>query len=416
LSDRVELTVLPSGLRVVTERMPQAHSVAVGAWVGVGARDEPAELAGVSHFLEHLLFKGSLDRSARDIAIAVDRVGGEMNAFTTKEYTAYYTRLPASALGLGLEILGDVLTVPALRDEDVESERQVILEELCLDEDTHDDKVHTLAQSSLFPDHPLGWETAGERSTIAAIAGDDVRRFFSTWYRPEAVVVAAAGALDHDAVVAEVERRFVAPAGGQLPVRRAPGFGVQPLAVQRRSLEQVHLALAYRGVARADTARPALDVVNHILGGGMSSRLFDEIRERRGLAYAVYSTLASYCDAGSLMVYAGTSARQAGEVLSLVDQELARLAEDGPTEDELAVAKGYLTGSFLLGLEDPGSRMARLGTQLTTLRRVRTVAEQVEQYAAVTRADVHAVIERVLAQPRVLAAVGPVTKKALLAA
>src|SRR5262245_25053347 len=181
--------------------MPEARSVAVGAWVGVGARDEPAELAGVSHFLEHLLFKGTDDRTARDISTAIDRVGGDMNAFTTKEYTAYYTRLPADWLALGIEILGDVLTSPALRDDEVESERQVILEELNLDEDTHDDKVHTLVQAALFPDHPLGWETAGDRASISAIEADEVRAFFANWYRPAVTVVAAAGQLEHDSVV-----------------------------------------------------------------------------------------------------------------------------------------------------------------------------------------------------------------------
>ncbi len=410
----VRQTTLASGLRVVTERMPEAHSVAVGAWVGIGARDEPAELAGVSHFLEHLLFKGTLQRSARAIAMAVDRVGGEMNAFTTKEYTAYYSRLPAEAIELGIGILGDVLTAPALRDDDVESERQVILEELHLDEDTHDDKVHMLIQQALFPDHPLGWETAGERTTVAAITGDDVRSFFQRWYRPAAMVVAAAGALDHERVVAQVEASFSTAAGGELPVRVAPSGRLGPSAVQRRALEQVHLAVGYQAVAREDPARPALEVVNHVLGGGMSSRLFDEIRERRGLAYAVYSSVTAYADAGSLMIYAGTSPTQVGEVLVLVDRELDRLVADGPDDEELEVAKGYLVGSYLLGLEDPGSRMARLGAQLTCLGRVRSIDEQVDSYRSVTRPDVQAVIERIFGQPRVLAGVGPLTKRALV--
>jgi predicted Zn-dependent peptidase len=338
-----------------------------------------------------------------------------MNAFTTKEYTAYYTRLPASALGLGLEILGDVLSAPALRDEDVESERQVILEELNLDEDTHDDRVHTLVQAALFPGHPLGRETAGDRATIMATEPADVRGFFERWYRAPSIVVAAAGALDHDAVVAEVERRFSCVGGGTLPRRDGPPDATPAVAVLRRPLEQAHLAIGYRGVGRCDPDRAALEVVNHILGGGMSSRLFDEIRERRGLAYAVYSSLASYSDAGSLMIYAGTAPGQATAVLDLIDAELARLASDGPTDDELAVAKGYLVGSFLLGLEDPGSRMARLGAQLTCLGRLRSVEEAVAEYEAVTPDHVAAVIDRILGQPRTVAAVGPVTKKSLLA-
>jgi predicted Zn-dependent peptidase len=214
-------------------------------------------------------------------------------------------------------------------------------------------------------------------------------------------------------VVAEVERRFTAPGGGEPPARDAPSARVQPVNVLRRSLEQAHLAVGYRGVARDDPARPALDVVNHVLGGGMSSRLFDEIRERRGLAYAVYSSVASYCDTGSLIVYAGTAPGQVAEVLDLVDGELAKLLADGPTDDELDVARGCLVGSYLLGLEDPGSRMARLGTQLTCLGEVRRLDEQVASYEAVTGDDVAAVIDRVLCQPRALVAVGPVTKKVL---
>ena len=219
----VQTTTLPSGLRVTTERMPGARSVAAGVWVGVGARDEPAELAGVSHFLEHLLFKGSEHRSARQIAESIDRVGGDMNAFTTKEYTAYYTRLPASALSLGLDLLGDVLTAPALRDVDVESERQVILEELLMDEDSPEDRAHTLLYESLFPDHPLGRETAGVRETVTAITSADIRRFFQRWYRPATMVVAVAGGVDHDTVVAEVEQRFAAAGRSRLISPSASG-------------------------------------------------------------------------------------------------------------------------------------------------------------------------------------------------
>src|SRR5262249_17496962 len=213
-STAVEVPTLPSGLRVATERMPGARSVSAGVWVGVGARDEPGELAGVSHFLEHLLFKGTEDRSARQIAESIDRVGGDMNAFTTKEYTAYYTRLPARELALGLEVLGDVLTAPALREVDVESERQVILEELLMDEDSPEDKAPTLLYESLFPRPPPGRETAGVKDTVVAVTPDDVRAFFARWYQPATMVVAVAGALDHDAVLAEVDRRFPGLDGG----------------------------------------------------------------------------------------------------------------------------------------------------------------------------------------------------------
>jgi len=410
----VQTTTLPSGLRVATERMPGARSVAAGVWVGVGARDEPAELAGVSHFLEHLLFKGSEDRSARQIAEAIDRVGGDMNAFTTKEYTAYYTRLPASALPTGLALLGDVLTAPALRDHDVESERQVILEELLMDEDSPEDRAHTLLYESLFPDHSLGRETAGVRATVSAVTPDDVRSFFQRWYHPAAMVVAVAGGVDHDTVVAEVERTFAyAGTGGDRPERDAPTSEVVPLAVRRRRTEQAHLALGFRSLPRLDPDREALDVLNHCLGGGMSSRLFDEIREQRGLAYAVYSAPSAYTDAGALAIYAGTTPGNVDAVLDLIEVELKKLVAAGLTDDDLAVAKGFLTGSYLMGLEDPSSRMARLGGLLVTADRIPPVAEQVARWEAVGHDDVRRVIERVLGSQRVLAAVGPLTKAAL---
>ncbi len=410
----VQTTTLPSGLRVATERMPGARSVAAGVWVGVGARDEPAELAGVSHFLEHLLFKGSEHRSARQIAGTIDRVGGDMNAFTTKEYTAYYTRLPASALSSGLDLLGDVLTAPALRDADVESERQVILEELLMDEDSPEDRAHTLLYESLFPDHPLGRETAGIRETVMAITPADVRDFFHRWYRPATMVVAVAGGIDHDTVVAEVEQRFAgAPAGGERPQREAPTPDVAALAVRRRRTEQAHLALGFRSVPRQDPDREALDVLNHCLGGGMSSRLFDEIREQRGLAYAVYSSPSAYSDAGALAIYAGTTPANVDAVLDLVEVELKKLVAAGLTDDDLAVAKGYLAGSYLMGLEDPSSRMARLGGLLVTTGQIRPVAEQLARWHAVDHDAVRRVIERVLGGSRVLAAVGPLTKASL---
>ena len=290
----VELSTLASGLRVVSETIPGALAASAGVWVGVGSRDEPAELSGVSHFLEHLLFKGTQTRPARGIAEAIDRVGGEMNAFTTKEATAYYTRLPAPALALGLEILGDVLTAPALRPADVDSERTVILEELAADDDAPDDRAHVLTLESLFPAHPLGRETAGTRATVAANTADDVRAFFDRWYQPATMVVAVAGPVPHDDVVAQVARCFAAAGpAGERPQRSAPASAVRPLAVLRRSTEQAHLVVGFRGPDRDDPDREALDVLNHSLGGGMSSRLFEEIRERRGLAYSVFSSPSS---------------------------------------------------------------------------------------------------------------------------
>jgi predicted Zn-dependent peptidase len=408
-----DVTQLPSGLRVVTERVPTALSVAAGVWVGVGARDEADELSGVSHFLEHLLFKGTEARSARDIASAVDRVGGDINAFTAKEYTAYYSRVPAEHLPLAVELLGDVLTSPALRDGDVDNERQVILEELAMDDDLPEDVAHRLLAEALFPDHPLGRETAGTAESVEAITPGDVREFFGRWYRPSAMVVAVAGAIDHDDVVTVVEQRFPASEPAPSPARVAPHVEPHPVVVDRRRSEQAQVALGFRGLARLDADREALDVTNHILGGGLSSRLFEEIREQRGLAYAVGSGTSSYADAGALTIAAGTGPGQVPEVLRLIEVELDKLRAGGITPEELDVAVGYLTGAYVMGLEDTGSRMARLGALLTTTGAVRPVAEQVERWRAVTAADVERVIERVLDQPRSLAVVGPVSEAAV---
>lgn len=409
----IRTTRLPSGIRVVSEHVQGSRSVCVGAWVGVGSRDEPAEISGVSHFLEHLLFKGTLSRSAREINEAVDRVGGEMNAFTTKEYTAYYTRLPAGRLEMAVGLLGEVLTEPALRDDDVASEREVILEELAMDEDSPEDLVHTVLFDGLFTGHPLGRETAGLRETVTATRAPEVRAFFEKWYVPANFVIAAAGAVAHEELVGLVAESLATKRTGEAPVRTAPGPTKSALTVRRRRTEQVHLALGWRGLARDDHDREALEAANHVLGGGMSSRLFEEVRERRGLAYSVYSALASYRDAGALSVYVGTTPDKLDQVIALIREEIASLSAKGVSADERDVAIGYLTGSYVLGLEDPSSRMARLGSQMTCFGAVRPVEEQLDRYRRVSQEDIARAIGRVLAGRPFAAAVGPVTRKVL---
>jgi predicted Zn-dependent peptidase len=385
---------LSSGLRVAVDPMPWTRSVSMGVWVGVGARDEPGELSGVSHFLEHLLFKGTPTRSAIEISQTVDRVGGDINAFTAKEYTAYYCRLPARYTATGIELLGDVLTAPALRDDDVESERQVILEELAMDDDNPDDVVHRAFARQVFGDHPLGRDTAGERDTVGSITADDVRRFHAGHYRAGGTVVAVAGCVDPDDVVALVERAFAGMPPGDGRVARSGPAGTLGDAVVDDDTEQVHLIVGGRSLDRNDPDREALDVANHVLGGGLSSRLFDEIRERRGLAYSVFSGLSAYADSGAWSVYAGTLPEYATTVQDLVFAELERLADDGITDEELAIAVGSLTGSYELGLEDSGARMSRLGTMLTTDRLI-DIETQLARWSAVTREDVHRVVQRV---------------------
>jgi predicted Zn-dependent peptidase len=393
---------------VATERVPGALSIAVGAWVGVGARDETSNLSGVSHFLEHLVFKGTQTRNAREISQAVDRVGGDINAFTSKEYTGFYCRLPARHQPLAVELLGDVLTRPALRDADVNSERQVILEELAMDDDSPDDVAHRRFMSHLFPAHALGAETAGSVATVEALATQDVRAFHQAHYRAGSTVVAMCGPLDHDQALAQVTAGFSAAlhGDGRLP-RSTPGAATAGEVIEDDT-EQVHLVLGMQAIDRDDPDREALDVVNHVFGGGLSSRLFDEIRERRGLAYSVYSGVSLFADCGAFTMYAGTQPEHAAQVLGLMYSELDLLLKEGVTDDELDIARGYLTGAYELGLEDTGSRMGRTASMLVQSGRVRPVAEQVQRWFAVTQEDARRVIERVLGGPLTVVALGPI--------
>jgi len=400
-------------LTVATERIPSALSISAGVWVGVGARDEPEELSGVSHFLEHLLFKGSETRSAREISQAVDRVGGDINAFTSKEYTAYYTRLPARHQAIAISLLGEVLTEPALRPADIDNERHVILEELAMDDDSPDDVAHRAFMRHLFPGHPLGRDTAGSVETVKAITPADVRGFFESHYRAGTSVVAVTGPLDHDDTLGQIETAFAAftPGDGRVP-HSEPGPANEGEVVEDDT-EQVHLVLGMQSISRRDPDREALDVVNHVFGGGLSSRLFDEIRERRGLAYSVYSGTSSYTEVGAFTIYAGTQPAHTAEVLELIYEQLGLLIKDGITDDELDIAKGYLTGAFELGLEDTGSRMARTAGLLMNTGSVRPVAEQVARWDAVQQDDAQRVIERILSQPLTLVALGPIHANAL---
>jgi len=408
VTEPIRSTVLASGIRVVTERMPGVRSVTIGCYVAIGGRDEPEALSGASHFLEHLLFKGTADRAAREIAASVDARGGEMNAFTAREHTAFYVRLPSSETAFGVDLLGDVVARPAFRPDEVESERQVILEELLLSEDEPDERVHTLCMEGLFPHHPLGREVLGSDATIAAMDRDDIAAFHDTYYRPANLVVVAAGDLDHDDVVAGVEAGFTnGRDGGRSPERVAPDDEPLERLVLSRPTEQAHLTFGWRAFDLHDPDRYALAVVNQVLGGGMSSRLFHEIRERRGLAYSVYSYSALYSDTGALMVYAGTSSTRVDEVRAIVDAEIASVVADGLTTEELDVARGYLEGSMLLGLEDSGSRMARLGSGVIARGEVTSLDDHVARIRAVGPADVERVISRVLAHAPTAAVVGP---------
>jgi predicted Zn-dependent peptidase len=403
----IETSVLPCGIRLVTETMADVHSVAVAFWVGTGSRDEPGELAGASHFLEHLLFKGTERRSAAAIAEALDEVGGDCNAFTTKEYTTFYIRLLAEHLSLGLDILSDIMWAPALREGDIEAERTVILDEILMHADEPMDLAAERWQASLFPGHPLGRDTLGTAETVQRITRDDIASFCGQYYRPDNMVVSVAGDCTHEAVAADLEQRFAGVRGGDAPRRVAPGPDAVALDVVRRPTEQAHLVYGARSVSRFDEGRWALSVLNHVLGGGLSSRLFQKVREERGLAYSVWSERAAYEDTGSLAVVVGTAPDHVDEVLRIVEGELDLLASDGVTERELAVAKGNLRAEMLLSGEDSGARMSRLGASLLLHGEVLTVDEVLARIDAVDLDQVRDAAARLGQAPRTLSAVGP---------
>ncbi len=403
----IETSVLPSGIRLVTETMADVRSVAVGFWVGTGSRDEPDELAGASHFLEHLLFKGTPTRSAAAIAESLDEVGGDCNAFTTKEYTTFYIRLLAEHLPLGLDILSEIMWDPALRPSDVDAERTVILDEILMHADEPSDLAAEQWQSSVFAGHALGRDTLGTASTVGALGAPEIRGFFDLQYRPGNMVVSVAGDCTHEAVTADLERRFRGQLGGVAPPRTAPGPETERLHVVRRPTEQAHVVYGVRSVSRFDDRRWALSVLNHVLGGGLSSRLFQKVREERGLAYSIWSERAAYQDAGSLAVVVGTAPEHVDEVLRIVSGELELLAAHGITERELAVARGNIRAELLLSGEDSGARMSRIGGSLLLQNEVRSVDELLARIEAVERSDVLAVADELARAPRTLSAVGP---------
>jgi predicted Zn-dependent peptidase len=306
-----------------------------------------------------------------------------------------------------------VLTDPAFRPHEVEAERHVILEEILMNLDIPEDHVHTLLAEALFPGHPLGREVLGTRETVEAATRDEIADFFGRWYLPRNLVVVAAGDVDHDHLADAFAGSLGSVRGGERPVREVPAVDVEPRVVLDDPTEQVHLAMGWRAVDHFDDDRYALSVANQVLGGGMSSRLFQQVREERGLCYSVYSWASTYYDAGSAGVYAGTAPARVAELLSVIDDEVAKLVASGVTEGELAVAKGYIEGSLVLGLEDSGSRMARIGRSLMARDEVVPVDEQVARIRAVTADDVAAVAARVYDSPRALAVVGHVDEAVL---
>jgi predicted Zn-dependent peptidase len=423
----VRRTILPCGVRVISERVPGVRSATLGYWVAVGSRDEIpaggthrhplAASLGSTHFLEHLLFKGTTTRTALDIAIAFDAVGGEHNALTAKEHTCYYAKVRDQDLSMAVGVITDMLTSSVLDPDDFETERQVILEELAMADDDPADVCGERFFEAVLGDHPLGRPIGGDSNTIREASRDAVWEHYRANYRPQDLVVTAAGAVDHDELVADVDRALRA-AGWDLdvaasPVARRPSTPAtltrrRNVLTVRRPIEQANMLIGVPGLVATDERRVTLAVLNSVLGGGMSSRLFQEVREKRGLAYSVYSFAAGYSDAGVFGLFAGCSPAKAPLVAELMVQELHTLADHGITTDELQRAVGQLSGASALALEDSDTRMSRLGRSEITLGEFTDLDESLRRLALVTPSDVQELARTLADRPLSVAAVGGV--------
>jgi predicted Zn-dependent peptidase len=418
----VRRSVLPSGVRILSEAVPGARSATIGYWVAVGSRDETPTTYGSTHFLEHLLFKGTLTRSALDIAVSFDSVGGEHNAMTAKEYTCYFAKIQDRDLPMAIDVIADMFTSSVLDAQEFDNERGVILEELAMADDDPSDVTSERFFEAVFGDHALGRPIGGNAETITAVTRDAVWNHYRANYRAQDVVITVAGAVDHDELVAEVMAALfraewnLASTAAPVERRDADGSLIQrgsPLVVVQRPVEQANLILGVPGLAAADPRRATLTVLNSILGGGMSSRLFQEIREKRGLAYSVYSFAPGYSDAGLFGIYAGCSPAKTTQVAELMLSEFRGIASRGVTDEEMRRASGQLSGASALALEDSDTRMSRLGRSELTLGEFVDLDESLRRIAMVTPDDVRELAEELVARPLSIAAVGTVPDNAL---
>ena len=406
---------------MVTEFVPSVRSASVGVWVNVGSRDEPTSVAGAAHFLEHLLFKATPTRGSVEIAQSVDAVGGELNAFTAKEHTCYYAHVLDDDLELAVDLVSDVVLNGVCAPDDVELERDVVLEEIAMRDDDPEDTIGDVFLSAMFGDHPVGRPVIGSVDSVSAMTRDQLHSFHVRRYVPERMVVAVAGNVDHRHVVGLVREYFGARlCKGRDPRPPRKGVGRTPgspgLALVNRDCEQTHLFLGVRAPGRHWEHRWALSVLNTALGGGLSSRLFQQIRETRGLAYSVYSAIDTFADTGALSVYAACLPERFTEVVQVTTEVLEAVARDGITENECRIAKGSLRGGLLLGLEDSASRMNRIGRSEINYGEYRTVAGTLQRIDAVTLDEVNAVARKVLSGRYGAAVLGPHRSKRALPA
>ena len=417
----VRKTVHPSGLRIVTEEIPNVRSTAFGIWVNVGSRDESPKVAGASHFLEHLLFKGTKSRSALDISAAIEAVGGEMNAFTSKEYTCFYARTIDTDLPLAIDVISDLITSSIARPEDVDAERKVVLEEISMRDDDPSDLVHDLFSETFFGDTPLGRPILGSVKSINSLSRNSIFNYYKKRYLPNQVVVSIAGNFKaskaRDLVLGALEKDdFLAQSKGAGGIRsKSPGRIINSprVGLIHRKTEQAHLFYGVPGVARDDKRRFAMSVLSAALGGGMSSRLFQEIREKRGLAYSVYTYTQQFAGAGMIGAYVGCAPKRAIEVVSIIRDIFHDVAVNGLTHEELLRAQGAVKGSLVLSQEDTGSRMSRIGKSELVHGEIMGFDEILGAISSVNSSDIRNLASEFLTNSPTLAAVGPFTRESI---
>ena len=390
----IETSTLGNGLRVITEVMTHVRSISVGVWVGSGSRREAPEQNGISHFIEHMLFKGTTSRSAEDIARSVDSIGGNLDAFTSKELVCFNTKVLDQHLPQAFDVLADLVLHPTFREDDIEKEKGVILEEIKMEEDSPDYLVHEIFSANFWKDHALGKPILGTPQSVRRFDSPMVRDFYNAVYTPANIVITAAGNLTHAGLLALVKQHFDGlPKGPEAPTQDVPGTHARISLRNKKSLEQVHLCMGVPSYPLPHEERFACYVLNTLLGGGMSSRLFQNIRERQGLAYSVFSELNPYRDTGCLSIYAGTSAESAPKVVEAVLKEFSALKQETVADEELRRAKDHLKGSLMLGLESTGSRMSNLARQEMYFGRFFTLDELLESIEVVTTEDVRRIAQ-----------------------
>jgi predicted Zn-dependent peptidase len=397
--------VLPNGLRLLTERMPHVRSVSIGVWLARGSRHEPQEQSGIAHFVEHMLFKVTATRSAVDIALAIDSIGGQMDAFTAKEYASYYIKVLDEHLPLAVEVLADIVMRPAFSEVDIDREKKVVLEEIKMVEDTPDDLVHELFTENFWADHPLGRPILGTKETVESLTQEGLRRYFTSAYSAPNLIIAATGNIEHERVRDLVSRVFEGVPLVSEPLSDEPPTVIPKIIIRNKELEQSHVCLGTPGYRQDHHDRYASYVLNTILGGSMSSRLFQNVREKRGLAYAVFSGLSAYRDAGSMTIYAGCANDAVGELIDVVIAELRRMKDEPLPGSELQRAKDHLKGSLMLNLESTSSRMSHLARQEIYFDRQFGLDETLEGVERVTVDDIQRVARDLFANGSLAATV-----------